>query len=151
MIEKFFELLLSLISMSHSSMSRSQCNTSVGISVYQSTSSHLSYYDDFHRQVLELSISCLITLSIARGDTSKILSCIKTLLIDCNFSQNSNSKSLHNYSTAAAVGGDDISRDNNNSIKQHSTFNIEVPEIMVLLKVNHLYILIKMLIFVYLP
>lgn len=142
MIEKFFELLLSLISMSYSSLGN-HCNTT-------SSSSSTHYYDQgFHLQILELSISCLITLSIARGDTAKILSCIKTLLIDCNFDANNSDQeksllaSKADAVAAAAAANSSNNNNNNNNIEESandddqntSTFNIEVPQIMVLLKV----------------
>ena len=138
MIEKFFELLLSLISMSYSSLGN-RCKTT-------SSSSSTHYYDQgFHLQILELSISCLITLSIARGDTTKILSCIKTLLIDCNFNANSSDQEkslLVSKADAAANSSNNNNNNNNNDDSANdddqntSTFNIEVPQIMVLLKVS---------------
>lgn len=108
MIDKFFDLILSLIQLSYSSIGRK----------YALSNTSSMYYDTFHSQVLELSISCLITLSIARGDISKILNCIKTLLIECNF----NSKDVN------------ILLDNFNIHK--SSFSIEIPEIMILFKKN---------------
>ena len=108
MIDKFFDLILSLIQLSFSSIVRK----------YAISNTSSIYYDTFHSQVLELSISCLIMLSIARGDTSKILSCIKTLLIECNF----------------ASSDANILLDNFNICK--SSFCIEIPEILTIFKKN---------------
>lgn len=111
MIEKFFDLILSLISMSQNSICRK----------FQMTSTPSHCFDNFQTQVKELSISILITLSIARGDTTKILSCIKTLLIDCNCTSSENSAL-------------NVLLDNFNVNK--SMFSIEVPDIMILFKKN---------------
>lgn len=68
MIEKYFELIQSLIEVSYSSVDNS--------------------YENYNLQILELSLLSLISFSLARGDVGKILNCIKLLLVDCNIENN---------------------------------------------------------------
>lgn len=100
MIEKFFDLIAYLITCSYSTIIRK--------------GSPSTLRDNYHCQVLEQSILSFITMSIARGETAKILNCIKTLVIECN----DTNTLLDNYNMC------------------NSNFNLEIPEILIFLKKN---------------
>lgn len=77
MVEKFFDLITFLITNS-----------------YNSIVANMGDNSEYHVSVLEQSILSFITLSIARGEPAKLLQCIKTLLIDCNQTQEAD---CHNF------------------------------------------------------
>lgn len=100
MLDKIFNLITSLITFS----------LNPGASNYTMSS---MLQDSYYHKVLRLCLSIFLSLSIARGDSSKVLLCIKTLLTESM--NNDSSIILDNYRTP---------------------FHLEIPEIVVLLKKN---------------
>lgn len=112
MIDKMFELIISLIELSLSSMDSRKF----------SLTSTANLYDNYHYQVLELGTSCLLSLSLARGDTARMLICIRTLLMQCDLPW-----------TKATSMEDSVVMLDNYSLKS-KPFTMAIPDIMILLK-----------------